>query len=42
MYSITGNLRPKIQNLTGLKWSEGTREGNFIAYPERESVPGKY
>src|SRR5436853_7504949 len=37
--SITGNLRPKNPKFNWLEWSEGTMQGTFIAYPERESVP---
>ena len=37
--SITGNLRPKNPKFNWIEWSEGTMQGTFIAYPERESVP---
>ena len=37
--SITGNLRPKNPKFNWIEWSEGTKKGTFIAYPERESVP---
>ena len=37
--SITGSLRPKNPKFNWIEWSEGTMQGTFIAYPERESVP---
>jgi small subunit ribosomal protein S4 len=37
--SITGSFRPKNPKFNWIEWSEGTQQGTFIAYPERESVP---
>lgn len=37
--SITGNLRPKNPKFNWIDWNETNRQGTFLAYPERESVP---
>ncbi|HVZ98289.1 MAG TPA: 30S ribosomal protein S4 [Chitinophagaceae bacterium] len=37
--SITANFRPKNPKFNWVDWSEGTLQGTFISYPERESVP---
>lgn len=37
--SITGNLRPKNPKFNWIDWNETNKQGTFLAYPERESVP---
>ncbi len=37
--SITTNFRPKNPKFNWIDRSEGTMQGTFVAYPERESVP---
>ncbi|HTE08516.1 MAG TPA: 30S ribosomal protein S4 [Flavitalea sp.] len=38
--SLTGAIRGKNQKFGWLDWNEGEMKGTFVAYPERENVPG--
>src|ERR1700745_2793823 len=37
--SITSQIRGKSPKFNWLDWNEGEKQGVFITYPERESVP---
>jgi small subunit ribosomal protein S4 len=38
--SVTSQIRGKNQKFNWVDWNETEMQGTFIAYPERESVPG--
>jgi small subunit ribosomal protein S4 len=37
--SLTSQIRGKSPKFNWLDWNEGEKQGAFITYPERESVP---